>query len=92
MAEWGLTDSFFDFEDALLVPLCYEAHRDTATAGTRCTTYPMCVLLWLRGDIPVDDNGDVLNIETAGADVGGDKHGHDRCAEEGEGREAFALR
>ena len=78
-----LTYTLLNAQHALLVVLRDEAHRDTAAARTRGTADAVRVLLGLGGDVPVDDERDVLDVQPARADVRRHEHGHDRRATRG---------
>lgn len=50
-----------------------EVDRNTLTAETTTTTNAMDVVLAVGGEIVVDNKGDLLNVDTTGEEIGGDK-------------------
>ena len=87
-----LTDTLLDPQHLVLVPLGHKAHGQTPFASSGRPSDSVRVLLGLLREIPVNDHGDVVDVQSARADVGGDKDGDDVGFEERERVEALALR
>src|SRR5438067_5222474 len=79
-----------DAHEVLLVPE-HERHRDAGLAGTRSTTRPMQVRLLVLGRVVVHDHVDVVDVNAARCDVGGDEHRKLAVGEVGQGPLARTL-
>ena len=78
-------------EQALLLDIA-ERDRVTRLAGARGAADAVHIRLGLHRKIEVDDMGDVVDVEAARGDIGGDEHGRAARAEGVEGARALVLR
>ena len=51
-----------------------ECDRDAGAAGTTSAAHPVNVGAFVIRALVVDDVGDILNVEAAGSDIGGDQN------------------
>mmetsp|Transcript_14963 Transcript_14963/g.63040 ORF Transcript_14963/g.63040 Transcript_14963/m.63040 type:complete len:453 (-) Transcript_14963:61-1419(-) len=69
----GLVEALHVLEEALVI-LGDEVDGHTLAAETAGTTDAVEVVLRLGGEVEVDDEGHLLDVDTAGEEVGGDEH------------------
>src|SRR3989440_5495427 len=79
-----------DADEVLLVPE-HERHRDAGLAGTRRATRSVQVRLLVFGRVVVDDHVDVVDVNAARCDVGGNENGELSTGEVGQSPLARAL-
>src|SRR2546421_2961368 len=79
-----------DADEVLLVPE-HERHRDAGLAGTRRTTRPVQVRLLVFGRVVVHDCVDVVDVNAARCDVGGNEYGELSTGEVGQSPLTRAL-
>jgi len=85
-------DLVLDALDKLDIALRHDRDCHTTTSGTRGTTNTMHIVVRAPGTVPVDDHGDLGDIETTGPHVGGHEHGDLARAELGQTLETLRLR
>ena len=87
-----LTNATLNLNHRRLVPLRYEAHRQTGPASPSSSSDAVRVFLGGARHVPVHDKRNVVDVQSTCTNVGTHKHRHDSCAEEVECVEAVALR
>mmetsp|Transcript_103844 Transcript_103844/g.293674 ORF Transcript_103844/g.293674 Transcript_103844/m.293674 type:complete len:628 (+) Transcript_103844:141-2024(+) len=59
----------------VVAPLVHEGDRDSLAARAPCSANTVDVIIQLLGHVKIDNQPDVLDVETAGSDVRGNQHG-----------------
>jgi hypothetical protein len=73
----GVTQHVLDLARAAHVQLGYERQRFSGSMGASGATDAVNVLLGMHGDVEVDDQVDIVNVQPSRGDVRGDEHVED---------------
>ncbi len=91
-ADEGAPDEGFNVGDVERVLFVGEADGDSAVSCAACAADAVDVVLGIVGEVVVDDVGDVVYVDAASGDVGGDHDVDIACAEAFECFDALVLR